>query len=148
MPIDSTVSQELRVIARQIGGRGLASDSLLWRTLFPLDHLRIDGRVPVGSSAQYLLASRLNSAKELIAVAWTPVSGADMEALKAVSSFLMNKERVLDSYFVRMVLILINYEQPAWIDISLGLEGTRMGPRTLRHSFVELSRTTRVHRTP
>jgi hypothetical protein len=91
MPTDSGLPQELRVIARQIGGRGLASDSQLWRALFPLDHLRIDGRVAVGSSAQYLLASRLNSAKELIAVAWTPVSGADMTALKAVSSFLINK---------------------------------------------------------
>ena len=91
MPTDSTMSQELRVVARQIGGRSLASDSPLWRTLFPLDHLRIDGRVAVDSSAQYLLASRLNIAKELIAVAWTPVSDADMMALKTMSSFLMNK---------------------------------------------------------
>jgi hypothetical protein len=92
MPIDSSVPQELRVVARQIGGRGLAPDSHLWRTLFPLHHLRIDGRVPIGSSAQYLLASRLNSSKELIAVAWTPVSSADMAALNALSGFLMSKE--------------------------------------------------------
>jgi len=50
--------------------------------------------VAVGNSAQYLLASRLNSAKELIAVAWTPVSGADMAALKTISTFLINKECV------------------------------------------------------
>lgn len=93
MPTDSSVSQELKVIARQIGGRGLASDSPLWRTLFPHDHLRIDGRVRVASSAEYLVASRLNSAKELIAVAWTPVSDADMAVLKTVSSFLINKSR-------------------------------------------------------
>ena len=86
MPVDSSVSQELRVVARQIGGRSLASDSPLWRTLFPLDHLRIDGRVAVGSSAQYLLASRLNSAKELIAVVWTPVADPDMTALKTLSN--------------------------------------------------------------
>jgi hypothetical protein len=92
MPVDSSVSQELRVVARQIGGRSLASDSPLWRTLFPLDHLRIDGRVAVGSSAQYLLASRLNSAKELIAVVWTPVADPDMTALKTLSNFLINKE--------------------------------------------------------
>jgi hypothetical protein len=92
MPVDSSVSQELRVVARQIGGRSLTFDSPLWRTLFPLDHLRIDGRVAVGSSAQYLLASRLNLAKELIAVVWTPVSDADMMALKTLSSFLINKE--------------------------------------------------------
>jgi|SRR6266850_6581894 len=95
MPVDSSVSQELRVVARQIGGRSLTSDSPLWRTLFPLDHLRVDGRVAVGSSAQYLLASRLNSAKELIAVVWTPVSDADMTALKTLSSFLINKEWVI-----------------------------------------------------
>ncbi|KAI9431373.1 hypothetical protein H4582DRAFT_1858968 [Lactarius indigo] len=93
MPIDSTVPQELRVDARQIGGRGLASDSPLWRTLFPIDHLRIDGRVAVGSSAQYLLASRLNSAKELIAVAWTPVSDTDMTVLQTLKTFLINKDR-------------------------------------------------------
>ncbi|KAH8997826.1 hypothetical protein EDB86DRAFT_3076361 [Lactarius hatsudake] len=92
MPIDSAVPQELRVDARQIGGRGLASDSPLWRTLFPIDHLRIDGRVAVASSAQYLLASRLNSAKELIAVAWTPVSDADMAVLQTLKTFLINKE--------------------------------------------------------
>ncbi|KAH8986846.1 hypothetical protein EDB92DRAFT_1801644 [Lactarius akahatsu] len=93
MPIDSAVPQELRVDARQIGGRGLASDSPLWRTLFPIDHLRIDGRVAVASSAQYLLASRLNSAKELIAVAWTPVSDADMAVLQTLKTFLINKDR-------------------------------------------------------
>ncbi|KAH9166816.1 hypothetical protein EDB89DRAFT_2001434 [Lactarius sanguifluus] len=93
MPIDSAVPQELRVDARQIGGRGLASDSPLWRTLFPIDHLRIDGRVAVGSSANYLLASRLNSAKELIAVAWTPMSDADMAVLQTLKTFLINKDR-------------------------------------------------------
>jgi hypothetical protein len=92
MPIDSSVPQEFRVEARQIGGRAIAFDSPLWRTLFPQDHLRIDGRVAVGSSAQYLLSSRLNSAKELIAVVWTPVSDADMAALKSLSSFLIHKE--------------------------------------------------------
>jgi hypothetical protein len=92
MPIDSTVQQELRVDARQIGGRSIPFDSPLWRTLFPLDHLRIDGRVAVSSSAQYLLTSRLNSAKELIAVAWTPVEDADMAALKTLSKFLIHKE--------------------------------------------------------
>ena len=80
--------------ARQIGGRGLAPDSPLWHTLFPIDHLRIDGRVAVGSSAQYLLASRLNAAKELIAVAWTPVSDSDMAVLKMLKTFLINKECV------------------------------------------------------
>jgi hypothetical protein len=108
MPTDLNVSQELRVIARQIGGRGLAFDSPLWRTLFPFDHLKIDGRVPINGSAQYLVASRLNSARELIAVAWTPVSDADMAALKTVSSFLMNKECVSDLCASHRTVLMIN----------------------------------------
>lgn len=151
MPVDSSVSQELRVVARQIGGRGLVSDSPLWRTLFPLDHLRIDGRVAVGNSAQYLLASRLNSAKELIAVAWTPVSDADMAALKTLSTFLINKEcvTICRSHFffsshVTESLFDMN-EQPPRIDIPVGLERTRLGPRTLRHSVAEFPHTAGIH---
>ena len=151
MPVDSSVSQELRVVARQIGGRGLVSDSPLWRTLFPLDHLRIDGRVAVGNSAQYLLASRLNSAKELIAVAWTPVSDADMAALKTLSTFLINKECVticrslfFFSSHVTESLFDMN-EQPPRIDIPVGLERTRLGPRTLRHSVAEFPHTAGIH---
>ncbi|KAJ7898426.1 hypothetical protein B0H13DRAFT_2664550 [Mycena leptocephala] len=47
MPLDSTIPQETPVVARQIGGRTLEFGSLLWKTLFPSELLRIDGRVPV-----------------------------------------------------------------------------------------------------
>ncbi|KAI0060755.1 hypothetical protein BV25DRAFT_929645 [Artomyces pyxidatus] len=93
MPLDSSIPQEIQVSARQIGGRSLEQDSLLWKTLFPLNHLRIDGRVAVNSSAQYLLQSRMNSAKELIAVAFSPGSEEDIQKLKNLSDFLIGKDR-------------------------------------------------------
>jgi hypothetical protein len=55
MPLDSTIPQETRVVARQTGGRLIPADSALWRTLFPSELLRIDGRVPVDKSSQFLL---------------------------------------------------------------------------------------------
>jgi len=89
MPVDSSVSQELRVVARQIGGRSLHVRFAALETLFPLDHLRVDGRVLWASSAQYLLLPRLNSAKELIAVRLVrPFSDADMDGGSEESSFL------------------------------------------------------------
>ncbi|KDQ61735.1 hypothetical protein JAAARDRAFT_520263 [Jaapia argillacea MUCL 33604] len=92
MPLDSTINQETHVVARQMGGRALAADSPLWQTLFPSAQLRIDGRVPVPSSSQFLLQVRLNAAKELIAVAFsaTPES---QENFRTLSDFLVNKNR-------------------------------------------------------
>jgi hypothetical protein len=77
IPLDSTIPQEIRVVARQSGGRAIPSDSLLWRTLFPSESLRIDGRVPVDNSARFLLQMRMNPTKELIAVAFSPTPGAE-----------------------------------------------------------------------
>ncbi|KAJ2930852.1 hypothetical protein H1R20_g6255, partial [Candolleomyces eurysporus] len=93
MPLDSTIPQETPMAARQIGGTPLLPDSLLWKTLFPSDHLRIDGRVPVDNSAKYLLQMRLSSAKELYAVVLSPASEADEDAFKALSDFLTSKGR-------------------------------------------------------
>lgn len=59
--------------------------------MFPADHLRIDGRVPVDNSAKYLLQMRLTPAKELYAVVLSPASEADEEAFKALSDFLTSK---------------------------------------------------------
>ena len=91
MPLDSTVPQETPVVARQIGGRQLGADSLLWRTLFPSNLLRIDGRVPVDKSSQYLLQMRMNSTKELIAVALSPISASDELGCKTLSEYLLGK---------------------------------------------------------
>ncbi|KAJ2918693.1 hypothetical protein MD484_g1784, partial [Candolleomyces efflorescens] len=93
MPLDSSIPQETPLVARQIGGTPLLPDSLLWKTLFPADHLRIDGRVPIDNSAKYLLQMRLSSAKELYAVVLSPASEADEDAFKALSDFLTSKGR-------------------------------------------------------
>lgn len=91
MPLDSSIPQEVAVTARQIGGRALGHDSVLWRTLFPAEHLRIDGRVPVDKSAEYLTQSRLNPGRELIAVALAPESEASAANFEALSKFLTSK---------------------------------------------------------
>jgi len=93
MPLDSSIPQETPVLARQVGGRQLGADSLLWRTLFPSDLLRIDGRVPVDKSAQYLLQMRMTSTKELIAVALSPASTSDESGCKTLSEYLIGKGR-------------------------------------------------------
>lgn len=90
MPLDSSIPQETPVVARQMGGRPLEHESLLWKTLFPGNVLRIDGRVPIENSSNFLLQMRMNSAKELIAVAFTP-SEAGETGFKILSNFLISK---------------------------------------------------------
>ncbi|KAF9266956.1 hypothetical protein L218DRAFT_956046 [Marasmius fiardii PR-910] len=92
MPLDSTLAQETPVLARQMGGRPMEADSLLWKTLFPSELLRIDGRVPVENSAKFLLQMRMNPTKELVAVAFSPVTEGDPE-FQALSDFLIAKGR-------------------------------------------------------
>lgn len=91
MPLDSAVPQEVTLSARQVGGRSLGGSSPLWRTLFPVDHLRIDGRVPTDKSAEYLTQTRLNSAKELIAAAFNPSSEDSNSAFQALIRYLLSK---------------------------------------------------------
>ncbi|KAI0372702.1 hypothetical protein BV20DRAFT_39896 [Pilatotrama ljubarskyi] len=93
MPLDSAIPQEVAVVARQAGGRTLGSDSPLWQALFPSRELRIDGRVPVEKSAQYLTQVRLNPTKELIAAAFSPAEGTDPSGFHAVKSHLLSKGR-------------------------------------------------------
>jgi hypothetical protein len=92
MPLDSTIPQDVPVVARQMGGRILESESPLWKTLFPSGNLRIDGRVPVDKSSQYLLQMRMNSAKELIAVAFAPPSESESLAFKFLMDHLLGKK--------------------------------------------------------
>lgn len=91
MPLDSTIPQETPVVARQMGGKSLASDSPLWKTLFPSDLLRIDGRVPVDNSCKFLLQMRMNVTKELIAVAFSPASDSSDAGFRILSDFLIAK---------------------------------------------------------
>lgn len=91
MPLDSSIPQETPVVARQMGGRTLASDSPLWRVLFPSDLLRIDGRVPVDKSSHFLLQVRMNPTKELIGVAFSPVSATNDSGFRILTDFLIAK---------------------------------------------------------
>jgi SPOC domain len=91
MPLDSTIPQETPVVARQLGGRHLEHHSPLWKTLFPSELLRIDGRVPVENSNKFLLHMRMNTAKELIAVAFSPTSETSDVGFRILSDVLIAK---------------------------------------------------------
>ena len=97
MPLDSTIPQEVGVTARQIGGRPLSGQAP-WSVLFPVDHLRIDGRVAVDKSGQYLTQMRLNPNKELIAVAFSPDAESSI-AFDTLSKHLIAKGCVLSHTF-------------------------------------------------
>ena len=94
MPLDSSVPQETFLIARQVGGRHLAPESPLWKTLFPSDLLRIEGRVPIENSTKYLLQMRLNATKELLAAAFSPASESGESDFNLFSNFLISKRCV------------------------------------------------------
>ncbi|TFK39798.1 hypothetical protein BDQ12DRAFT_511721 [Crucibulum laeve] len=93
MPLDSTIPQETPVVGRQMGGRHIPHDSLLWKTLFPSELLRIDGRVAVENSSKYLLQMRMNATKELIAATFTPADEGARTPFKVLSDFLIAKDR-------------------------------------------------------
>lgn len=95
------------MVARQVGGRILGHDSDLWKTLFPSDILRIDGRVPTENSSNFLLQMRMNSQKELIACAFSTVEGNPM--LQTFSEFLLNKKYVF--YFLTCIVSQISDRQ-------------------------------------
>jgi hypothetical protein len=95
MPLDSTIPQETRVVARQTGGRLILANSPLWRTLFPSELLRIDGRVPVDKSSQFLLQMRMNSTKELIGVTFSPGSESSDAGFRILTDFLIAKGCVI-----------------------------------------------------
>ena len=91
MPLDTSIPQETPVVARQVGGRQLGADSFLWKTLFPSQLLRIEGRVPVNNSSNFLLQMRMNSTKELIAVALSPASVSDESGCKILREYLLER---------------------------------------------------------
>ncbi len=91
MPLDSSIPTETPIVARQMGGRPIEVGSPLWRTLSPADLLRIDGRVPVDKSAQFLLQVRLNPSKELIGAALMPAPDATDNGFMVFADFLIGK---------------------------------------------------------
>ncbi len=118
MPLDSAIPQEVAVVARQAGGRTLGSDSPLWQSLFPNRELRIDGRVPVEKSAQYLTQVRLNPSKELIAVAFSPATGSNPIGFDALKNHLVSKGYVITSLPVAHHAHI--FWQTTWFDIPVG----------------------------
>ncbi|KIL69264.1 hypothetical protein M378DRAFT_157517 [Amanita muscaria Koide BX008] len=92
MPLESAM-QETAVVARQLGGRPIDDTSVLWKTLFPTAMLRIDGRVPTTNSCTFLLQTRLNPSKELVAVAFSSADTANASSFKSISDFLIGKGR-------------------------------------------------------
>lgn len=92
MPLDATNFLAPPVITKQIGGRTLEPFSGLWQTLFPAPQARIDGRVAIDKSTQYLVSMRLNATKELIAVCFTPPSEADTPRFNELVDYLVGKE--------------------------------------------------------
>lgn len=92
MPLESNTPTEIPVLARQIGGRPLEHSSPLWKTLLPSIQLRVDGRVPIDKSSQFLLQMRMNSSKELIAVAFSPPNEQQNESFKFLIDYLLGKK--------------------------------------------------------
>lgn len=94
MPLDANTNLTPKVITKQIGGRELEPLSGYWQTLFPHRQARIDGRVPTNTSTQYLVTTRLNPTKELIAVCFTPSTDEDKAMFDELINFLLQKEYV------------------------------------------------------
>jgi len=92
MPLDTAAPQTTIVSAKQVGGRSLESQSLWWQTLFPSDELRIDGRVNTKNSEDFLTQTRLNQHKELVAVAFLPVSEEMKGDYIALIEYLKDRE--------------------------------------------------------
>ena len=53
--------------------------------------MQVDGRVPTDKSVKYLVTTRLNAAKELLAVAFEPEEGTEAE-FKAMFDYLVTKK--------------------------------------------------------
>lgn len=92
MPLESNNPTEVPVLARQMGGRPLEHNSPLWKTLFPSTQLRIDGRVPIDKSAQFLLQMRMNASKELVAVGFSSPGEQQKGPFKFLIDYLLGKK--------------------------------------------------------
>lgn len=91
MPLDSLIPLAPSVFATQIGGRIIDDAPQLWKQLFPTAEVRIDGRVPVDKSSQYLLTNRLNFSKELIAVCFSAQTASDPSIYNELINYLISK---------------------------------------------------------
>jgi SPOC domain len=63
-----------------------------WASLFTSPSLNVEGRVPVPAARNYLLDSRLNSGRELVAVVFEPRQESDRANFDQLVQFLLVKE--------------------------------------------------------
>ena len=81
------------VDARLVAGRPPDfSEPNFWGSLFVAPSLNIEGRVPVPASSAYLLDSRLNSGRELVAVILEPRQGSERANFDQLVDFLLAKQ--------------------------------------------------------
>ena len=90
MPDDPRPALSCPVISRQISGK-FNPGTAQWSILFPSNPVQVDGRVPTDKSVKYLVTTRLNAAKELLAVAFEPEEGTGAE-FKAMLDYLVTKK--------------------------------------------------------
>jgi len=82
----------VNVYSHLIAGRPIAfEDPIFWANLFRSDSLTIEGRVPILASESYLLNSRLNSGRELVAVSFTASERADRQSYEEICDGLLAK---------------------------------------------------------
>lgn len=82
----------VEVDAYLLAGRPPQFDDLVfWNSLFRSQTLIIEGRVPVPASESYLLNSRLNSGRELVAVSFMPRNKGKTGSYQELSNGLLAK---------------------------------------------------------
>lgn len=92
MPSAAAGTTIVKVDASLLAGRPASfRDHNFWSTLFPQTSLTIEGRVPVPDSESYLLNSRLNSGRELVAVSFKPSQSVDRSQYDELSEGLLAK---------------------------------------------------------
>lgn len=85
----------VQATARLLAGRPPHfNDPEFWRDLFRSPSLNIEGRVPIAASESYLLNSRLNSGRELVAVAFSPNHDDTRGQYEELCNGLLMKEQV------------------------------------------------------
>lgn len=94
MPFDPEPALINTVSVKQVGGRPLGISTAVWSALFRSTRAVIDGRVPTDRSTKYLLTTRLNANKELIAVAFEPADHSTQQFTELIK-FLVKKEYVI-----------------------------------------------------
>jgi hypothetical protein len=82
----------VKVHSHLIAGRPTGfEDPAFWANLFRSDSLIIEGRIPIPASESYLINSRLNSGRELVAVSFTTLERTDRQSYEEICDGLLAK---------------------------------------------------------